>query len=233
MALSGSSTGWSYNTLFYSFKGKVSSLALQPELVYFDMLVVSTRNTYCLGKRKEKTREETVCLRKANRKLTWDATTSLLPQSNVSYAQAAFQMQKIQVTTQELEAGSRQEIDTFSITVVYKPFLFWFTELMENHLLEESPYHPLADQLPAGCDTAMPPLSGPLAFLRCTSRGWKKRSEAWRTILRFSKLLLNNSLTMLLLSGTGAACMAQGRVALMIHAGPWWKLPQLLSLLCT
>lgn len=62
MALSGSSTGWAFNnTLFYSFKGKVSSLVLQPQFVHFDMLVVDTRNTYCSGKMKEKTREETVC----------------------------------------------------------------------------------------------------------------------------------------------------------------------------
>lgn len=141
---------------------------------------------------------------------------------------------KTRVVSQEPETGSRKEIDTFSITAVYKSFPFLFTELMENHLLEESLYRPLAAESPTACDPAMPPLSAPLSFLRYTSRRWKKL-EAWRTALRFRESLPNGS------DHAHAPCLAHVLLAWpgvvlpwwSIHAGTWWRLPQRLSLLGT
>ena len=180
MALSGSSTGWSFNnTLFYTFKGKVSSLVLQCVFAHSDVLVVNTRNTYCLGKNERENKGGNSVYHKVNGKLTWDVAAFIVIHPAAASEQSfscsrCVSDAKIRAVTEEPERGSRKEIDTFLIIVVYKSFPFWFTELVENDLLEESLYHSLVEQSPTGCDPAMPPLSAPLSFLRYASRRWQK-----------------------------------------------------------
>lgn len=116
--------------------------------------------------------------------------------------------------------GTRKQIGIISITVVYKLFSFWFPTWKPTcwHWACTIP-------LPNSSMAVILPQSAPLYALR----SWKESETRWAP-LRFGELLLNSDFAHALWHTSPGT--VQDCVVLVIHAGTWWRLSQLLSLLC-